>query len=490
VTFEVRRWDGAGRIGELAVPRSGTTVTTPALLPVINPHMKTLSAATLEADFDAQILITNAYIVHGSDEVREPAVADGLHDLLAFDGAIMTDSGSFQLSEYGEIDVTTEEIIAFQHDIGTDIATPVDVPTPPDVGREQTSEELATTLDRLDTAAAMDTGDMLLSAPVQGGTYPDLRERAGRAAYRDAFDVYPVGGVVPLLNDYRYAEVVDATRGAKRGLGLDAPVHLFGAGHPMTFALAVACGCDLFDSAAYALYARDGRYLTVSGTRQLDDIVTFPCSCPVCTDHTPDELRTAPSDRQEELLARHNLHVSYAEVRRIREAIRAGDLFELVEQRARAHPALLDGYRTLLDHADELERTDPTSKGTYFYVSAESTRRPEVGRHHDRLARLDAPDDLLVTTAGGTTDDHDAAWRLVPPFGPVPSDLAETYPVNAERPTKTDRTAMQTAMDGVARLAASHPETTLTVAHHGWPAATLAELPDRVSTIDLTENTQ
>ncbi len=45
---------------------------------------------------------------------------------------------------------------------------------------------------------------------------------------------------------------------AKCGLDADGPVHLFGAGHPMMLALAVAAGCDLFDSAAYALHAREG----------------------------------------------------------------------------------------------------------------------------------------------------------------------------------------------------------------------------------------
>jgi len=59
----------------------------------------------------------------------------------------------------------------------------------------------------------------------------------------------------------------------------------------MMLALAVAAGCDLFDSAAYALMARDGRYLTVSGTEHLEDMEYFPCSCPVCAEYTPAELR-------------------------------------------------------------------------------------------------------------------------------------------------------------------------------------------------------
>jgi len=94
--------------------------------------------------------------------------------------------------------------------------------------------------------------------------------------------------MVPLLNSYRYAEVVEAVRAAKRGLDPDAPVHLFGAGHPMMLALAVAAGCDLFDSAAYALMARDGRYLTVSGTEHLEDMEEYA---------SPARVPSAPSTR-------------------------------------------------------------------------------------------------------------------------------------------------------------------------------------------------
>ena len=62
--FELRDADAAGRIGELSVPRAGVTVETPALMPVINPNIRTISPATLESEFGAEILITNAYIIH------------------------------------------------------------------------------------------------------------------------------------------------------------------------------------------------------------------------------------------------------------------------------------------------------------------------------------------------------------------------------------------------------------------------------------------
>ena len=486
--FELRDGDAAGRIGELTVPRAGVTVETPALMPVINPNIRTIPPAELESTFGAEILITNAYIIHSDEGLRETALSEGLHEFLDFDGAIVTDSGSFQLAEYGDVEVTTREILRFQHDIGSDVGTPVDIPTPPDVSRARADDDLERTQTALADAEAVDTGEMLVNAPVQGSTYSDLREAAGRHADATSLDVFPVGAVVPLMNGYRYADMIDIVAAAKRGLGRDAPVHLFGAGHPMMFALAVAAGCDLFDSAAYAIYARDDRYLTVRGTEHLGDLDYFPCSCPVCADHDPDEVRSCDDPERERLLAAHNLHVSFGEIRRIKQAIRSGNLLELVESRARGHPRMLDGYRALLDHADQLEREDPVSKGSFFALSAESARRPEVQRHHDRLSRLTAEGQVLLTEGGTPSgDDYDAAWRIVPPFGPFPRALSETYPLTATVPERSDQAAQAAAAEGVRRLMAANPGAEFVVAHDGWAASALSRLPDDVAVESLAD---
>ena len=486
--FEVRDHDAAGRIGRLAVPRAGVTVETPALLPVVNPNVLTVEPSRLRGEFGAEMLITNSYIIRSTDRIRDRVLDEGVHEFLGFDGAIMTDSGSFQLAEYGEIDVTTAEILEFQRRIGSDVATPVDVPTPPDADRDRAERELATTERALADAAAADTGEMLVNAPVQGSTFPDLREAAGRHAAGTDLDVFPVGAMVPLLNGYRYDDVVEAVTAAKRGLAPDCPVHLFGAGHPMTLALAVALGCDLFDSAAYALMARDGRYLTVAGTEHLAEMAYFPCSCPVCAEHTPDDLRTGDDDAAERLLAEHNLHVTFEEIRRIKAAIRAGNLLELVDRRARGHPAMLDGYRALLDAADRLEASDPASKDAFFYTSHESARRPEVRRHHDRLVRLSVPDSLLLSESKPpSTHEYDAVWRVKPPFGPFPRALSETYPLTAEVPDRVDDAARLAAAEGVRRLADANPDAAITLGHDGWPERVLERLPDRVETENLRE---
>ncbi|MDP1136414.1 tRNA-guanine transglycosylase, partial [Klebsiella pneumoniae] len=85
-------------------------------------------------------LITNAYIFHRSSEYRQRALDEGLHRTLDFDGIIMTDSGSFQLSVYGDVEITNMDTLRFQESIGSDIWVPLDIPTSPDTGRRQAEE--------------------------------------------------------------------------------------------------------------------------------------------------------------------------------------------------------------------------------------------------------------------------------------------------------------------------------------------------------------
>ena len=83
------------------------------------------------------------------------------------------------------------------------------------------------------------------------------------------------------MESYRYKELVEVVMASVSHLPDSRPRHLMGAGHPMIFALAVAMGCDLFDSAAYILYAEADRLLMPGGTLKLENLYEMPCSCEV-----------------------------------------------------------------------------------------------------------------------------------------------------------------------------------------------------------------
>jgi 7-cyano-7-deazaguanine tRNA-ribosyltransferase len=212
----------------------------------------------------------------------------------------------------------------------------------------------------------------------------------------------------------------------------------------MIFALAAAMGCDLFDSAAYALYARQDRYLTVHGTGKLAEMSYLPCCCPVCQEHTLKELMDSP--QKTKLLARHNLYVSLQEIKQVKESIREGSLWDLLETRCRSHPRMLDGLKRLGAHRQWLESLDAASKSTFFYLSSESASRPEVMRYARRIDRICLQGEVLITDdPEADTSGYDHVLHFKPPFGPYPQELSETYPFNAEVPEIADDAAQKQA---------------------------------------------
>lgn len=474
IAFESLYSDIAGRCGKLMVGKK--TVKTPALLPVINPHLQLVTPKEMQT-MGVEAIITNAYIFSQSKQFRGRALSEGLHKVLDFDGVIMTDSGSFQLSVYGEVSITNTETLSFQRDIGSDIWVPLDIPTSPAADRDITEHDLAVTLQRLAEAKEVFGPDAPVAGPVQGGTFYDLRERSAQAVTELGFTFCPIGAVVPLMESYRYRDLVKVVMASKRELSPSACIHLFGAGHPSMFALATAMGCDLFDSAAYALYAKDGRYLTAHGSYRIEELADLPCACSVCRSHSAEELRAAPD--RERLLALHNLYVTLAEISRIRQAIVDGTLWELVDERCRSHPRLLEGYRELLNHAPALAVHDRVSKRRFFYRGDESCKRTEVLRYHQQLARLRLGRNVLVVIDGRAQEGYDDTLFFRPPFGPYPAELKETFPIGPCEVPEWDAAMIRQGCRGIRALAESHPGSRIALAAGPtWAGLIREELAD------------
>ena len=390
MNFEIKYKDARGRVGVLKTPHG--KVKTPALMPVIHPGKQTLDVKK----FGAEIVITNAYIIYKNMDLRIKALENGVHNLINFTGPIVTDSGSFQLSEYGDIDVSNQDIIEFQEKIGADIGTSLDIPTPPFVKRGRAEKELEITIKRARESLNV-RQDMMLNSVVQGSTYLDLRAKCAQIIGDMDFEVHPIGAVVPLMESYQYSTLLDVIMSSVDNLPDSRPRHLMGAGHPMIFAFAVALGCDLFDSAAYILYAQDDRLLMPNGTYKLENLYEMPCSCKVCSNYTPDNLRSMEKNERMKFIAEHNLNISFAEIRLIKQSLAEGSLWELVEQRCRVHPYLLEALRNLKKYTSKIEKYDPSyKKSAFFYSGSESLQRVEIHRHLNRLKSLPTSKRLLI----------------------------------------------------------------------------------------------
>ena len=165
--FEVIARDGAARIGRLHTAHG--SMNTPALLPVVNPNLRTIEPREMWERYGVEALITNSYVIWKHDDLRERALDEGVHSMLDFPGVIVTDSGTFQSYVYGDVEVGVSEIVEFQRDIGVDIGTMLDVFGRPDMSREELEECVDETALRAKQSLESAGDTLLLNGPVQGG---------------------------------------------------------------------------------------------------------------------------------------------------------------------------------------------------------------------------------------------------------------------------------------------------------------------------------
>ena len=239
MSFEIMDKDLLGRIGKFET-KSGK-METPLLFPVINPGIQPIPPKKLQNDFGCEALITNAYIINKN--FKEIAVEKGLHQFLDFEGSIMTDSGAYQLLIYKGVETTPKEIVQFQEAIDTDIATILDIPTGWGVSKEYAKYTVTETIKRAKALKKMKSRDELAwVGPVQGGQYLDLVAKSAKAMGKLPFEIHALGSPTPVMEQYKFDVLVDMIATAKMNLPAERPLHLFGAGHPFMFALAVALG--------------------------------------------------------------------------------------------------------------------------------------------------------------------------------------------------------------------------------------------------------
>ncbi len=454
MSFEIKEKDLLARIGRIRT-KSGP-IETPLLFPVINPFTQPILPRKIREEFGFEALITNAYIL--KNRFQGQVAENSLHRLLDFDGVIMTDSGAYQILVYGDVEVTPREIVQYQELIGSDIATILDVPTGWKVTKRHAEETVDETLKRAQELSILKTkDDILWVGPVQGGRHLDLVAKSAREMRKLPFHIYALGSPTEVMERYRFDILIDMIMTAKMNLPIEKPLHLFGAGHPFMFALAVALGCDLFDSAAYTLYARDNRYMTETGTSRLNELEYFPCACPKCSRKTPKQILELPQKEAQIWLAEHNLYVCASELRRIRQAIRDGRLWEHLQIRAHGHPCLLQAVKKLGKYQDFIEKHDTAVKDSgIFFFNSLGLMRPEVLRHTRRLTQAYVPPRekriLLLAPQTRTKPFHKSkpfanlssllqrrfkqkSKRIhtcfyAAPFGIVPLELDEVYPLS------------------------------------------------------------
>lgn len=395
MSFEVRYTDLAARIGLLDTPHG--TLETPAFVPVVHPVRQAISPEFLRR-LGFRAVITNAYITlrHYGDEARKR----GIHDIINYDGVVMTDSGGYQVLEYGSINLEPMIIAQFEKDIESDICIPLDKPTGYGLEYKKAKDHVDHTLKNAkDTLALVSEAgrkdvtyehkgdEAVWVGPIQGGEHLDLINYSANSLDKMGFKFFALGSPVELMETYDFSILAQMITAAKRAIPTK-PIHLFGAGHPLTIPFVVALGCDMFDSASYILYAKDNRYMHTSGTSRLEELSYLPCQCSICNNYTVSELLEMEQDKRTIEIAKHNLYILKAEVCTVKQAIMDGRLWEYIMQKARGHPKLMEAME-IFENFELIEEGTPLFKEkAIFLYDPLDQYRPEVRQFRKTVSKF------------------------------------------------------------------------------------------------------
>ncbi len=396
--FEIKKSDLAARIGILYTNHG--KVETPAYVPVVHPVRQSIPPKKMkEMGFD--LIITNAYLTlkhHGDDAVR-----NGIHEIINYNGSVMTDSGGYQVLEYGKVEVDAVQIALFEQKINTDIAIPLDRPTGYGLSKKKARSYVEHTL-KVSKQTLKDSkqNGQIWVGPIQGGEHFELVKRSARTLVEYGFKMLALGSPVEFMESYEYRFLANMIITAKKQMPDSIPLHLFGAGHPMTIPLAVSLGCDTFDSASYMLYAKNDRYITEDSTIKLDGITYFSCDCEVCSKFTPREIRMLQREEKINKVALHNLYSIKAEVQRVKEAIQEGRLWEYAMKKAHSHPKLFEAVPIFPENSGYFIHTTPRFKEkAVFLFSKVDQFRPEIISFHNIVRKFKSKKDIVVILSDG-----------------------------------------------------------------------------------------
>ena len=296
------------------------------------------------------LILSNTYHLYlrpGHELVKK---AGGLHKFMNWNGAILTDSGGFQVFSLGPLRKITEEGVKFrsyldgsshmftpeksieiQNALGSDIMMAFDecAPYPADWHYVQKSLERTTRWLQRCKDYHQDWEKQSLFGIMQGGTYKDLRAQSARQIVDLDLPGYSIGGLsVGEPKELMYEVLDDCVD----YLPADKPRYLMGVGSPDCLFEGVERGIDMFDCVLPTRVARNGLAFTSTGrvniknAKYIDDFGPLDpnCDCYTCRNYSRAYLRHLFKSEEilsSMLLSEHNLHFLVRTMENIRKSI-------------------------------------------------------------------------------------------------------------------------------------------------------------------------
>jgi len=303
--FNLLKTSSGARAGELYTPHG--TVPTPVFMPVgSQATVKTLTPREIK-DIGFNMVLANTYHLYLRPGIDVIEKMGGLHRFMAWDSAVLTDSGGYQVFSLAPLCKITDEGVTFrshidgsehfltpelavkyQESLGADIMMVLDECT----AYGDSQEKVRRAMDRTHRWAerclkTQKRKDQALYAIVQGGMFPELRRQSVEYLTALNFPGYAIGGLSvgePKETTFAMVEETSAL------LPVEKPRYLMGVGSPEDIVEAVARGIDIFDSALPTRVARNGALFTGKGRinirkatyRRMEKPLDPDCDCYTC----------------------------------------------------------------------------------------------------------------------------------------------------------------------------------------------------------------
>ena len=359
ITFELQAQCPVTRARAGIIHTEHGDIPTPVFMPVgTQGTVKGLSQRDLREDIHAPIILGNTYHLFlrpGHELIRK---LGGLHKFMNWPGAILTDSGGFQVFSLSGLRKISEAGVTFQSHLngdtckftpastvdvqlalGSDIMMVLDECPPYPVTRESARASMERTV-RWARRGFEHYRSVIDSSPtrhalfpiVQGSMFPELRHQCADQLLELDADGYAVGGLSVGEPRPLSLEMVEAT---EPQLPQDRPRYAMGVGMPDELPEYVARGIDMMDCVLPSRNARNGWLFTSQGkvvmkhAKHRDDPGPLDpnCSCYTCRTHSRAYLRhlfQAGEILFSSLATRHNVHFYIQTMREMRKSILEG----------------------------------------------------------------------------------------------------------------------------------------------------------------------
>lgn len=300
-------------------------------------------------DLGFGLILNNAYHLFLRPGVPLVQELGGVHTFAAWPGAILTDSGGFQVFSLAKLrkvtdqgvtfqshldgglhHITPERAIEIQAGLGADIIMTFDECVALPAERAAVEAAVARTAGWARRCfAAHRREDQALFGIVQGGLEEDLRRHAARDLVSIPFDGYAVGGLSVGEDKPSMYRMLDVT---VPELPRDKPRYLMGVGMPEDLVEGAARGVDLFDCVVPTRHGRTGWLFTTTGRVLIKQAryardpnpIDLACGCSVCRTYSRAYLHHLFHAKEMlglRLNTLHNLAYFASLMRGIREAI-------------------------------------------------------------------------------------------------------------------------------------------------------------------------